>query len=278
MVKIMSDTSTLFSLEQGIEEGVAIVPLSVTVAGETYREFEEIDSATFLAKVREGHIPISSQPSLGETVACYEQYAEEGIINITMADGLSGTYQSALAAKNMVDHDDRIQVINSATLCGPHRYLVRKAVRLAKEGLHTQEILQHLEESLHNHKSFLIPQDFAFLKRGGRLTPLAAAIGGLLKTLPVMEQTADGKRLEKFALCRTFNSAMKHIIKHFEEMGIDERYLLSVSHADNIPHAHKAIEALKEAFAKAEIEILELSPAFITQGGPRCVAIQAILK
>ena len=118
-----------------------------------------------------------------------------------------------------------ITVINSGTLCGPHRYLVQKALSLAKEGLSTEEILNALAPSLGNHRSFLIPNDFDFLRRGGRLTPLAAKVGGLLKLVPVMTTTKDGKRLEKFALCRSFASAMETICKNFlEKMCIRDRY------------------------------------------------------
>ena len=217
MVQIMSDSSALYSIAQGKEVGLVVNPLSVSVADKTYREFEEIDSDTFLKLVIEGNTPSSSQPSVGETLSLYEQYGDAPLLNITVADGLSGTYQTASAAAQNMPEEKRknITVINSGTLCGPHRYLVQKALSLAKEGLSTEEILNALAPSLGNHRSFLIPNDFDFLRRGGRLTPLAAKVGGLLKLVPVMTTTKDGKRLEKFALCRSFASAMETICKNF---------------------------------------------------------------
>lgn len=135
--------------------------------------------------VIEGNTPSSSQPSVGETLSLYEQYGDAPLLNITVADGLSGTYQTASAAAQNMPEEKRknITVINSGTLCGPHRYLVQKALSLAKEGLSTEEILNALAPSLGNHRSFLIPNDFDFLRRGGRLTPLAAKVGGLLKLI-----------------------------------------------------------------------------------------------
>lgn len=280
MVQIMSDSSTLYSVSQGLAENLIVNPLSVTIAGKSYREFEEIDSDTFLKLVMEGNIPTSSQPSVGETLALYEQHGNAPLLNITMADGLSGTYQTACGAANSMpeEHQNNITVINSATLCGPHRYLVQKALAYAKEGLSVEEILARLAPSLQDHHSFLIPHDFDFLRRGGRLTPLAAKVGGLLKLVPVMAQTKDGKRLEKFTLARSFASALDAICKYYRDHNIDERYLISISHA-GAPHlVQQAMEKLQSAFPGTQIEVLNLSPAFITQGGPQCVAIQYILK
>lgn len=280
MVQIMSDSSALYSIEQGKAIDLVVNPLSVSVAGKNYREFEEIDSETFLKLVMEGNTPTSSQPSIGETLSLYEQYGDSPLLNITMADGLSGTYQTASGAVQSMPEDKQknITVINSATLCGPHRYLVQKALSLAKEGLSVEEILNALAPSLANHCSFLIPHDFDFLRRGGRLTPLAAKVGGLLKLVPVMTQTKDGRRLEKFSLCRSFASAMEIISKNFLESKVGPEYLITVSHAGAPSLARQAIEKLRSVFPDTQIELYNLSPAFITQGGPQCIAIQYILK
>ena len=77
MVQIMSDSSALYSIAQGKEVGLVVNPLSVSVADKTYREFEEIDSDTFLKLVIEGNTPSSSQPSVGETLSLYEQYGDQ---------------------------------------------------------------------------------------------------------------------------------------------------------------------------------------------------------
>ncbi len=280
MVQIMSDSSTLYSIEQGREIGLVVNPLSVSIAGKDYREFEEIDGEAFLKLIQEGHTPISSQPSIGETLSLYEQYGDAPLLNITMADGLSGTYQTASAAAQNMPEEKRknITVINSGTLCGPHRYLVQKALSLAKEGLSTEEILNVLAPSLANLRSFLIPNDFDFLRRGGRLTPLAAKVGGLLKLVPVMTTTKDGKRLEKYTLCRSFTSAMEAICKNFLENQVGADYYITVSHAGAPALARQALEKLRTVFPDSQIDVFNLSPAFITQGGPQCVAIQYILK
>lgn len=98
MVRIISDTSTLYSTAQAREAGFDVSPLSVTIAGKGYREFDEISSEAFVAIIREGNMPTSSQPAIGEVTALYEKYAGDQMINVCMADGLSGTWKSAAAA------------------------------------------------------------------------------------------------------------------------------------------------------------------------------------
>ena len=135
MVRIVSDTSTLYSTSQAKEAGFRVSPLSVTIAGKTYREFDEISSDEFVEIIRQGHMPTSSQPAIGEVEALYSEFSEEEVLNISMAHGLSGTYTSAVAASQLCENADRITVINTRTLCGPHRYMVERAVQWAKEGL-----------------------------------------------------------------------------------------------------------------------------------------------
>ena len=280
MIKIMSDTSTLTSSFEAKEKGFTVAPLSVTVNGATYKELDEISSMDFVNIVRQGHIPTSSQPSIGDCLANFDSAAEDDIIiDIAMAHGLSGTYQSALSASEMSKNSANITVINSRTLCGPHKYMVEKAVKLADEGKSKDEIIEAVHKCMDNSLSFLIPEDFDFLRRGGRLAPLAAHIGGALKLVPIMTLNEDCTRLVKAGLTRNFQKALNDtVIPALKKGGTDENYLLTISHADNMKRALVAKEELLKHFPNTEIEIVLLTPAFITQGGPGCVAIQSVLK
>lgn len=93
-----------------------------------------------------------------------------------------------------------------------------------------------------------------------------------------MTQTADGMRLDKFAIKRTMKAAFATVIDHWKKKGLDERHLIHVSHARALSDAENAVRLLKEAFPKVEIQILDLGAAFVTQGGPQCVALQYIEK
>lgn len=278
MIRLVTDTSTLYTPSQGEELGVDINPLIVTIKNKTYKEFINITTDEFLKMVKEGNVPISSQPAIGEVMESYEKYPDDDIVNICMADGLSGTYASALGAKNGLPNEDKIHIVNTRTLCGNQRYMFECALQMVKENCSLEALLAMLEEKITHQKSFLLPQDFDFLKRGGRLTPLAATIGGLLKIQPVMTQTEDGTRLEKFTIARTFTGAVNAVLKEFQKLENPHLYRLYISHAGVASQAEKIKNAFLGAFPNLDFDILELSPAFITQGGPDCLAIQWVLK
>lgn len=277
-MKIITDSGSLFSPQKGKDLGIDVLPLHVIIDKKAYKEFVDIQSEEFIEMVKAGHVPSSSQPSIGETMEVFEKYQDEDILVINLADGLSGTYQSTLAAKESSECPDRIHVINSMTLCGPQKYLVEKAIKLNEMGLDLEHIKKELYKSIASEKSFLIPQDFGFLKRGGRLTPLAATLGGMLRITPIMTLTKDAKRLEKYGMKKTFKSAIKEIIKAFQEMGVDENYKIYVTHAGVLQQAKDTVEQIQQAMSNVEVEIAQLSPVFIAQGGPGCIAVQAIRK
>ena len=276
MVRIVSDTSTLYSSAQARAAGFAVSPLSVTIAGKSYREFDEISSDEFVAIINEGHMPISSQPAIGEVSALYEEFAGEQILNIAMAAGLSGTYQSAAAAAELCDNCEDITVVNTRTLCGPHRHLVEGAVKLAKEGATLEALLAWLNKRMDTAKSYLIPADFDYLRRGGRLSPLVSHVGKLAGLAPVMTQTEDGTRLTVASIKRGFKGAVKYVVDTLHRHGIGAGWKVYISHAAAPERAEMALEQLKALMPGAEYEIVPLSPAFITQGGPKCMAIQYV--
>ena len=276
MIRIISDTSTLYSSVKARAAGFAVAPLSVTIAGKSYREFDEISSDEFVSIIDQGHMPTSSQPAIGEVSALYAEFAGEQILNISMAAGLSGTYQSAVAAAGLCGHADDITVVNTRTLCGPHRYLVEQAVRMAKDGATMEELLNWLNPRMDTAKSYLIPADFDYLRRGGRLSPLVSHVGKLAGLTPVMTQTGDGTRLTVASIKRGFKAAVKYCVDALQKQGVGKGWKIYISHAAAPEKAEQALTMLKAVMPEAEYEIVPLSPAFITQGGPKCIAIQYV--
>ena len=277
MVQIITDSSTLYKIDEAREAGFEAVPLNVSIADMDGKDLH-MDYDKFYDAIKSGFHPQSSQPSIGDVVDVFEKYPNDEIINISMADGLSGTYQSACGAKEMVENKDNITVINSRTLCGPHRYMVTMAQKMKEEGKTAKEIIDWVVQKSHETDSWLIPQDFGFLRRGGRMTPTAAAIGSVLKLKPVLTLTEDCKRLDKFAIKRTFTAAVKSIIDSLESKKFDKDYIFYVVHARAQKDCQTAVDMIRKAFPEVEIQTYERSHAFITQGGPQCVAIQYIKR
>lgn len=275
MVQIVTDSSVLYTEEEAKAAGFDVVPLCVSVGDMDGRDLQ-INMEEFYGRIGKGEIPRSSQPPIGDVVEVYEKYQDADVLNICVADGLSGTYHGALSARDMVENRDRITVFNSRTLCGPHRYMVEKAQKMKEEGKGIPEILEWLKSAAEKTESFLIPQDFGFLKRGGRLTPVAAALGSVLKLKPVMRLTEDGTRLDKFFVKRTMSAAVSGIMDHMKKKGIDGWYLLYIVHAAAPKEAGAIREMIEAEFKGIQIQMMDLSPVFVAQGGPGCVAIQYI--
>ena len=277
MVRIVSDSSTLYSPTQAREAGFAVSPLSVTIAGNTYREFEEISSRQFVEIIHQGHMPTSSQPAIGEVTGLYEEFSGEPILNIAMADGLSGTYRSAVAAAELCDNAGDITVINTRTLCGPHRHMVQTALAMAKAGESKDSILAWLNSRMDSAKSYLIPADFDYLRRGGRLSPLVSQVGKMVGLAPIMTQTDDGCRLTVASIRRGYNAAVKYVAEALQKKGIGEGWRVYIAHAAEADKVELTLKTLTQALPGANIQVVDLSPAFITQGGPGCLAIQYVL-
>ena len=278
MIRIISDSSSLYSEKKGQEKNITIASLTVHINGKNYREYEDIETEEFINIINEGHMPTSSQPSIGHVVDMYNQYEEDEIINISMADGLSGTYNSACVARGMVENPERIHVINSQTLCGPQKYLVDLAMELVKQGRQCKEIVDEINKALKESKSYLIPHDFDYLVRGGRISSIVGKIGSAIKLVPVMTMSDDKKSLVKFTTKRTYKKAVQKIIEQMTEDGINSEHKLYIYHACNEDGAEEIKKIILSAIPDADIEVGLLGPAFTTQGGPGCISIQHIKK
>lgn len=273
MMKLITDTGSLMSQQQAENLDILLLPLQVAVGGKNFRDYFELASDTFVEMIKKS-IPTSSQPAIGEVLAAYERVSEA--LHITMTKGLSATYDSALGIieSHNIKH---ITLFNSKTLAGTQKYLVELAASLVD---HTPvpAIIERMEHCLTQCQSFLIPSDFDFLRRGGRLSPIAATLSGLMKIKPIVTQTEGSLKLEKFGVARTMSQAIDQILDKMIENGVDFRHKVYISHAFNQESAKLAFDKIKARIQNIDIDVLELSPVMITQGGPGCLAIQYILK
>ena len=276
-MKIIADTATLIAPAEGESQGMTVIPVCVSIDNETYKDYAEISSAEFLERIARGGVPSSSQPAIGDILNVLDSSDEE-MLFLTVGDGLSGAYQTAMGARNMTEDPERIHILNSKTLAGPLRYLAKKAVALKNEGLDLERIKTVLQESIESSVSFVIPEDFEFLKRSGRLTAVTAKIGGALKLLPVLTQTKDKTRITPIGIKRSWKAAVDMILQRLQDLEVGKDHLISISHAGTLQKAETVMQQVRARFAATEIEILELSPGLITHGGPGCIVIQVVRK
>lgn len=276
-MRIMTDTSSMLSPAPGEAEGIRVVPVSICVEGETFRDYVDITAEELVERIARGGVPTTSQPAVGDMLGAFEESDEETLF-FTVGDGLSGAYQTAEGARMLLSDPGRVRVVDSRTLAGPLRYLARKSVRLAKLGHSIDEVVLSLQKSIDTSLSFVIPADFEFLKRSGRVTGVVARVGGALKLLPVLTQTEDRKRIRPAGVKRSWRAALELICQRMVSLGVGENHLITVCHTGTAQLAQEAISHLRAVFPRTETETSVLPPSLITHGGPGCLVVQAILK
>ncbi len=274
---IVTNTASSYSPEEGERLGLKILPVGVSVNNGTYRDYIDISSEEFLDLLGKGATPRSSQPAVGDVMDIFNDDSQD-IIMITVADGLSGEYQTAMGMRQEYPNKDRIYVINSRSLAGPLRYLANKALKLREEGLSADRIVGELERSAGTSLSYVIPADFDYLQRSGRISKLTSKIGGALKLHPVLTQSDDRRSIVPLAVKRSYTSAVKVIINHLASFEPDENHLITIAHGGVYALAVRVQNMIRETYPAAETEVLELAPSLITHGGPGCVVVQIIRK
>lgn len=275
-MRIITDSPALLTAEECLELGVDVVPACTIIGDQAYRD-GEMTMEEFYARIEMGEVPTTSQPIIGDIIDMYEACGEETLV-LPIGDGLSGTYQNMAGARNMMENGGHIHVLDTKTLAGTQRYLVRKAAELRDKGLDIERIKEELKKSIESSMSYVIPADFNFLKRSGRLTPVAAKIGTILKIVPVLMQTEDKKRITLLCIKRAEKKALQAIIDHLKSLGVNEEYLITVAHGGVPEKARAVLAQLKEQFAGAAMEMFALVPSLVSHGGPGCIVIQTIRK
>ena len=276
-MRIITDTASLFSPEEGKTVGISVVPTCVIHGDKVYRDYEEMQVDTLLSMIAGGATPTTSQPAIGDLLDVFEETTEE-TLGLFIGDGLSGGYQSAVGAKNTIDDNEYIHIVDTKTLAGAEGYLVQKAIELRNQGLNMDAIKTELEKSIESSASFVIPADFEFLKRSGRLTPIAAKISSMIKIVPVMTLTEDKKKITLFTIKRSWKKATEAIAEQLKKLGVNEEYIIYICHGGDLQAAKTVFAQVKESFENVTTKLMCLSPSMLTHGGPGCVLIQAVKK
>lgn len=208
---VVTDSTAYTTLEERSRLHIRMIPLSVNIAGQLYAEEVDITASGFYDKVRGAkEFPKTTQPPIGEFVALYEELAKDydEVVSIHLSSGISGTYQGAVQAGEMVEGID-VYPFDSEISCAAQGFYVLKAAQMAAEGASAKEIMDALADMKQYIRAYFIVDDLAHLQRGGRLSSAAALIGGLLQVKPILH-FAD-KVIVPFEKIRTRKKALKRV-------------------------------------------------------------------
>ncbi|MBV1709091.1 MAG: DegV family protein [Erysipelothrix sp.] len=273
-MRIISDTTCHLSIQEADALGVRLVANQVIIGETTYKDYLDIDSDKFIELIKTRH-PQTSQPSAGDIMIAYEEKNTE-TLHITTGRGLSSAFDTACGVVKSMDID-YVTVFDSQSVAGVNRYLTQLAARL-KDKVDLNTLINRLNACLKETQSYVMPVNFEFLKRSGRLTPAAAILGSFLNLKPIMAQSSDRQRIERFGVGRTWHAAIKAVVDDLVKRGVNAKHRIYVAHAFNMESVNMAIEQIKEKIHDADIETLLLAPAMITHGGPGSLVIQYILR
>ncbi|NLJ78265.1 MAG: DegV family protein [Tissierellia bacterium] len=269
-IKIVTDSTGYIKKEFADREDISIVELNYSFDDEICKEGFPGEFQGFFDRLSDTELfPTTSQPSSGEFLSEFERAFREGyehIIVILLSSKLSGTYNSALLAKNMLE-DERITVIDSMQAASNLRFLVEDALDMAKQNRTVDEIVSHIENRKRDMSIYVTVDTLEYLRRGGRLTGLQSALGEVLNIRPII-QMEDGE-LELLEKVRGKNKAIKSIIakvpKSVQKIGI--------CHIFNEDESIKLRKDLKSRFDGVEISIDELGPVIGCHLGPKAIGI-----
>lgn len=279
-IAVVTDSGCGLSKKQMEEKGIYYLPLQVVDGTVTY--FDGVDKTTeeILDMVESGSMLKTSLTPLGLIEELFEDLKEKGYehaIVVPISSGLSSMAQSIRVGAEEVGMD--VTVIETYTTYFIQRYIAMSAKRLVDENVALEEIVARLEDSIKHSNTLIVPDDLDHLKRGGRLTPLAAALAGMLKIKPILmlNSTSEGK-VDTFAKIRTMSKALSQAVASSEAENIDDNYILAVAHT-NAPALAEQLKALY--FTKyPNCETVEglLSAVIAVHTGIGCVGLQYIKK
>ena len=276
MIKIVTDSTCNLSPEQFQRYDIRVAPISIQFRTETYEEDIDIDRDLFYKKIDElGIIPTTSQPSPGRFADYYRELTDQGhsILSIAITSKHSGTYQSAVLAKDMVPEAD-VEVFDSATISFGTGYMVLEAARAAEAGQSRENILKRLEEIRDNMCLCLTPATLKYLQMSGRVGRLATALGSLLDLKPVI--TVEDGLLEARENVRTRAKAINRLLELAEEaMGTTDPINIAAIHAKSPEEGQALLEKAQARFNCRETMIGDLVASLTVHGGPGILGLFA---
>lgn len=277
---IITDTNSGMLPEDAAEHGIFLLPMPIIIDGREYLEHIDITPDQFYARQLEGAEIHTSQPSAGDVIDLWEKLLKDydEVVHIPMSSSLSGSCQSAqLYAR---DFGGRVHVVDNQRISVTQRQSALDAKALADGGASGAEIRRILEETKAESHIYIMVDTLKYLKKGGRITPTAATIAGVLNIKPVLQ--IQGGKLDAFAKCRGVKSAKKTIIRAVTDGVVNEfggldapkpGAWLGFAYTHNRDAAEIFLSEAKESFPGFDIHADELPMSIATHIGPGSLAM-----
>lgn len=282
-VAVVTDSNSGITQAQAKEMGVYVLPMPFMIDGTEYLEDINLTQKEFYEHLSGDHDVSTSQPSPETILNLWEKLLEEydAVVHIPMSSGLSSSCQTAKMLAD--DFDGKVQVADNHRISVTQRRSVQDALDMAAAGMDAEAICKKLEETGLDSTIYVTVDTLKYLKKGGRITPAAAALGTLLRLKPVL--TIQGEKLDAFAKARTMKQARSMMLTaitrdletRFDDVTGEKTYI-DVAHTANDEMAQELAAELRELFPETEVRVEPLSLSVACHIGPGALAIAATKK
>ena len=279
-VAIVTDSNSGITQKQGEELGIRVLPMPFYINEELFFEDITLTQEEFYGRLEADSDISTSQPSPGDVMELWEEVLKEydEIVHIPMSSGLSSTCETSMMLSK--DYDGRVQVVDNKRISVTMRQSVLDAVELAKKGKDAAQIKEILEKHALDASIYITVDTLKYLKKGGRITAAAAAIGTVLNLKPVLQ--IQGDKLDAFSKCRGFKQGKKtmldamekDLLHRFEGQAVHMQAAYTCSEEE----AEKWKKEIEERFPNCEVHMDKLSLSIACHIGPGAMAIACTKK
>lgn len=282
-IAIVTDSNSGITQEMGKTMGIHVIPMPFFIDGELFLEDITLTQEEFYKRLGEDSDISTSQPSPGEVMECWDELLKEydEIVHIPMSSGLSSTCHAAQSLSQ--EYEGKVCVVDNQRISVTQKQSVEDAIVLRDAGKSASEIKEILEAEKLQASIYITVDTLKYLKKGGRVTPAAAALGTVLNLKPVLQ--IQGEKLDAFSKARTAKQAKtimltalaKDLEERFHDKNAEHTYL-EIAHTCNEEGAKELEEALKEQYPGAPITIAPLSLSIACHIGPGSFAVACSSK
>lgn len=283
-IAVVTDSNSGITQKQAKELGIYVLPMPFTINGHTFYEDIDLTQEQFYEKLEEGADIATSQPTIENLLGLWKDLLRsyDQIIHIPMSSGLSGSCATAMAMAQ--DYEGKVFVVDNQRISVTQRQSALDALELAEQGMDAETIREKLLENKLESTIYITLDTLKYLKKGGRITPAAAALGTILKLKPVLQ--IQGEKLDAFAKARTVKQAKTIMIEAikkdiWERFGNDaspENVWIAIAHTNNRANAEVFREELLKEFPNHKIHIDPLSLSVSCHIGPGALAVTCTKK
>ncbi len=271
-VKIITESVCDLPAQIVKELGITVIPLPVHFGTEVYRDGVDISTEEFYQKLETSKVfPTTAIPPPGDFVNAYDKAAEEAdeILHIALSSKLSGLYNAAKLAVELMTKKCRVEVLDSQWVIMAQGFLVMKAAKAAREGANLDDILNLVRRDMKRLATRSIFDTLEYLKRGGRINKVQAALGGMMHIHPILG-VKDGE-VASFGRARSRDEALEYLYDFV--MGYKNIEELSVAYYKAVDDAENLIERISSKFPKERIIRSRTSPVIGSHTGPNLLVV-----